>query len=277
MRQWQRWIAETFGAIGLVVVGGMTGSAAGPGAAVGAPPAQTVLAAQAAPPSFQPDTEAKHVSIAPCRIVDSRSGFGLATSGQSRNYVVTGTTGFAPQGGHPGGCGIPAGATAITATISAVSPTRSGFLRAWPSGQPEPGATVVNYSTVSISTGATVALNRTAAQSLTVKNYGGPTHLVIDVFGYSVAPLAGFISPSGAPYSGSSRIIGAAKISTGVFEVQFDRPVRYCAATATAYVSNFYASSTTWYDSTRPDTVRVYVWDANGAPTDQYFYLQVDC
>ena len=124
----------------------------------------------------------------------------------------------------------------------------------------------------------TVPLNSPGTgNALTVTNTGGPAGLIITVQGYYEKPLAGFISPSGSPYSGSSRIINGSRTSAGVYEVQFDRNIRYCSANATAYVSNYYASATTWYDSSRPDTVRVYVWDANGAAADQYFYIQVNC
>ena len=45
------------------------------------------------------------------------------------------------QGGTTGGCAIPAGATAVEASVSAVTPSASGFSRAWPAGtaQPTPG------------------------------------------------------------------------------------------------------------------------------------------
>ena len=51
-------------------------------------------------------------------------------------------------------------------------------------------------------------------------NYGGPTGLVIDVTGYYVKQLAGFISPSGGAYAGSSRIVSSARITDpGVYEI----------------------------------------------------------
>jgi hypothetical protein len=106
---------------------------------------------------------------------------------------------------------------------------------------------------------------------------GAATNLLLDVTGYYVAPMAGFISPSGSPYSGTSRIIGAAHVGTGTYEVQFDRNIRYCSATANPYVSNYYASTSTWFDSTRPDTVRVNLWNSDGAAVDQYFYIKVEC
>ena len=100
------------------------------------------------------------VPITPCRVVDTRGAVGPFSSGQTRTYYVAGTSGFAPQGGHSGGCGIPAGAVAVTASLSAVSPVHAGFFRAWAYGGAEPQARpLLNYSTVNITTGATVPLN----------------------------------------------------------------------------------------------------------------------
>src|SRR6478609_2924477 len=84
------------------------------------------------------------VPITPCRVVDTRQQGGPFSSGQTRSYYVASTTGFAPQGGHSGGCGIPVGAVAVTAGLSAVSPHHAGFFRTWAFGGAEPGATVLN-------------------------------------------------------------------------------------------------------------------------------------
>ncbi len=195
---------------------------------------------------------------------------------QTRTYYVGGTFGFAPQGGKPGGCGIPVGAVSVAATMTAVNPDNGGFMRAWPNGQSEPQATLLNYGDFSIGTGATISINQSSAYSLKVRNYQGPTDLVIDVSGYYVKQLAGMINPSGSPYAGSSRIVSASKAGPGVYDVKFDRNVRYCAATATAYSSGYYASTSTFYGA---DTskVRVFLWNSIGVPVDQYFYIHVAC
>lgn len=278
MKRPLRIAASAIAAAALVTLGGLAGANA-----AGNQPAPTAAAAQlaAAPPVYQPDSEAKYVPITPCRIVDTRIGTGANGTpfniGTTRNYYVGGTFGFAPQGGKSGGCGIPVGATAIAATFIAVDPAGYGGVRAWPQGQAAPTANVLNYGNYTSTGSQTVTINPSAAVALTVRNYSTSTDLVIDVFGYYVKPLAGFISPSGQPYAGSSRILGATHVGTGVYEVQFDRSIRYCSAVATVYVSAYYASTSTWYDSTRPDTVRVWLWNASGAAVDQYFYIQVDC
>ncbi|WP_154673978.1 hypothetical protein [Nakamurella lactea] len=232
-------------------------------------------------PTFQPaSSETAFLPITPCRIVDTRSGTGANGTPLGnhtiRPYYVGGTFGFAPQGGKSGGCGIPVGATAIAATLTAVTPTHSGFLRAWPNGLSEPRATLLNYAGSSIGSGATVSLNASSAMALRVRNYGGPTDLVIDVFGYYVKPLAVMVSSGGALYAGSSRGVSASRASLGVYDVVFDRNIRYCTAEVTVYNSGYFGSASTYYGS-NSSSVRVYIWTAAGAPADQYFYLVVDC
>jgi hypothetical protein len=227
-------------------------------------------------PVYQPTAEMHFVPVPPCRIVDTRPGTKLGVGAQ-RAFNVTGTTGFSGQGGNSSGCGIPAGATAVAVNLLSFGATHAGFVRAWANGASEPATAVLAYPrSVTASGGATIAIAATEP-SLRVHNYQGATDLTIGVTGYYVKPLAGFISPSGSPYSGSSRILSAAHIATGLYEVQFDRNIRYCAAQATAYVSNYFASVSTWFDSTRPDTARVYLWNNAGTAVDQYFYISVEC
>lgn len=253
-------------------------NAAGVGGTSTAQRADTAALAALAPPVYQPDAQAQYVSITPCRIVDTRVAGGKLGNLTQRTYVVGGTSGFPAQGGTSGGCGIPVGATGIAATLIANTPDRGGYLRAWPAGITEPNATVLTYlAGPGNSTGATLSITPGTAASLTVRNHTGTIDLVIDVTGYYVKPLAAFISSSGQPYSGSSRILAASHIGTGVYEVQFDRSIRYCTAAVTAYVSSYFASASTWYDSSRPDTVRVWLWTAAGAAVDQYFYITVSC
>ncbi|MTD15925.1 hypothetical protein GIS00_18480 [Nakamurella sp. YIM 132087] len=260
-----------------LLVGAVLGLAATGASAAGVAGAGAALAA----PTYQPTSpEAKYVPVSPCRIVDTRTGTG--TNGTpygsevTRQYYVGGTFGFAPQGGKSGGCGVPVGAVAIAAVITAVDPQAGGFVRAWPADESEPGATVLNYSTHSNGSGLTLTIDPDSAQSLKVKNYGGPTDLVIDVNGYYVKPMAAMVSGSGALYSGSSRAISSTKVGTGVYDIEFDRNVRYCTAVASPYVTSLYASTST-FAPTSVNAVRVYVWNAAGAATDQYVYLTVDC
>lgn len=275
-------------ALGAAALIALTCSSAGASAA-GAPSSVTLAAATQgiafaqSPPSVQPSAaESSYVPITPCRIVDTRTGTGTGGtpigSGQTRAYNVGGTFGFGPQGGKSGGCGIPVGATALAATMTAVNPSHGGYMRAWPNGQSEPTATLLNYGNFSIGTGATISINSSTANALKVRNYYGPTDLVIDVSGYYVKQLAGMIKYDGLPHTGSSRIVSSTKVGTGVYDVQFDRDVRNCAATASVYSSGkgFYASTSTFHgDDT--SMVRVNVWTSAGAAVDESFYIHVAC
>lgn len=183
---------------------------------------------------------------------------------------------FRPQGGTSGGCGVPVGATAVAATFTAVCPSAGGYLRAYPSTLTEPTATTLSYGTVTGGTGTTVTIAPSTAQALKVTNHGGPTHLVIDVVGYYVKPLAALVDITGGLYSGSSRALSSASISTGVFDVTFDRDIRSCTAQATVYVVNYNAAADTLGGSSAK-TVRIRVFNAGGTLIDYPVYVTVNC
>ncbi|MCA9134980.1 MAG: cadherin-like domain-containing protein, partial [Planctomycetales bacterium] len=91
-------------------------------------------------------TGAVYVPITPCRIVDTRIVGGPLGNREIRDYAVSGSgNAFAQQGGQADGCGIPEGALAVEASVTAVSPADSGFFRAWPSGTSMPNATFMNF------------------------------------------------------------------------------------------------------------------------------------
>jgi hypothetical protein len=99
------------------------------------------------------------------------------------------------------------------------------------------------------------------------------------VFGYYAEQIEGMISPSAAQYSGSSRIVSATKLGTGIYRVTIDSDVTYCSPTVTGYSgTGVYASA---YDFGGTN-VTVYTWTLNNTthlavPTDMYFYLKVSC
>ena len=132
-----------------------------------------------------------YVPISPCRVVDTRGGGGgVFAPNQQRSYQVGGGgASFAAQGGAAGGCGVPDGAAAVEASVTAVSPGGNGFFRAWPTGVPAPNATFLNFvQAQSITNTGAITLAPTGANDLTVKNFGGSAHYVVDVQGYFVEP-----------------------------------------------------------------------------------------
>jgi len=257
------------------------------GAAGGAPstppvgPADQAVPAGPSPRSTRTgattDTEDSYRSITPCRIVDGRQALGELPSGQTRSYEVRGTTGFAPQGGKSGGCGIPTAATAVTFSITVVSPNRSGFLRAWPAGTTEPQATLLNYTAGQSQTvTAPVTLGASSgAKDLTVKSSGADAQLVIDVQGYYTPPIHAVVNLDGTLSNGTSRVLASAKVSTGQYRVDIDRPVVGCTATANAYGSG------TFFANAVPNGSSVYVYAYNasgaGALTNITFEVDVSC
>lgn len=227
-------------------------------------------------PTFQPTSELLYVAVPPCRIADTRKGGGLIGGGSTRTFHVTGTSGFAPAGGTSGGCGIPAGASAAAISVTGTGSTGSGFMTVFAQGGSRPNVSQVSFTRgQNVSTPANAPLNP-GSGSVSVYN-SATTHVLLDVSGYYVKPLAGFISPSGGTYAGSSRVVSSSRVTDpGVYEVTFDRDVRYCTAVASAYYYNYYASVDS-YGTGSVNILRVRIWNSAGSPVNGYFGVTVNC
>jgi PKD repeat protein len=124
-----------------------------------------------------PTTALDFYTITPCRIYDSRLGLGTSLlSGIARIVQATGL------------CGIPAGARALAANVTAISPTGSGNVSLYPGNNPPPGSSTVNfqagitrsnYAVLPLATDGTGTLATLAAIA-----GSGNTELAIDVSGY---------------------------------------------------------------------------------------------
>lgn len=123
-----------------------------------------------------PPTPSYFVPLTPARLLDTRTGVGgnLAPLGQ-QVFTELDVTGV---GGVP-----ETGVTAVVMNVTVDGPTDSGFLTAWPSGEPRPvvsnlnfvqGQTVPNLVTVKIGANGKVNLF----------NSTGATSVVADVVGY---------------------------------------------------------------------------------------------
>ena len=128
-------------------------------------------------PTDPVDDGSVYVSLVPCRILDTRNDGGALGNGAARAIQVT---------GRPT-CVVPAKATAVEASVSAVEPTALGFARLWPTGATPPAATFVNYSKAQGTTN-TGAISVNSSGSMSLKNFGGPSHYTIDLQGYYIAP-----------------------------------------------------------------------------------------
>ncbi len=132
-----------------------------------------------------PAAASYYVSTPQCRAMDTRATGGPLSAGQQRVQQIGGR------------CGVPSTATAVIASVSAVTPAGIGFLRVWPAGAAEPTATMVNYAGTSITNSGAVPLSGTGA--VAVKNYGATSHVVIDILGYYI-PTSAAPRPAGAAF-----------------------------------------------------------------------------
>ena len=108
-----------------------------------------------------------------CRAVDTRNAGGVLAPGGSRSFRMRGSVSLAGQGGSASGCGVPANASAVEVTFTAVSPSgANGFVQAFPAGSSS-RATVLNYTVGrSITNTGTIPLNTTVDNDLGVANAG---------------------------------------------------------------------------------------------------------
>lgn len=224
--------------------------------------------------------EAVLVPITPCRIIDTRQGGGKLEVGSPRTFVVRGVLGpFAAQGGQANGCGIPAAATGIEVTITAVD-AGSGFLRAWPAGATPPNATFMNYDDAfNVSNTGTLKLCTLlclADQDLTLRAYGTATHVVADVSAYTIATAAAEVTAAGALVDGN-RVTRVDRLGLGTYQVIFDQDVTDCVYQGTVDRS----AGTGWVtlDARVGNANGVYVETRNAAgdAVDQPFMVEVIC
>jgi hypothetical protein len=122
----------------------------------------------------------------PARLMDTRGGVptidgqyvggGPVGPGQSVSLTVAG------RGGVPA-----SGVGAVVVNVTATQPTSDGFITVWPTGQPRPTASNVNFTAGETIPNLAIAQVGANGQ-ISLYNYAGNTQLVIDVMGW--LPLA---------------------------------------------------------------------------------------
>ena len=134
----------------------------------------------------------RYQTVTPCRIADTRTFGGEFGANVTRSLQVGGTrVGFIAQGAtNPAGCGVPQGAAAVEASLTAVAPRADGYSRVSPAGSSSPNATFLAYSTGrNITNTGTIGLARSGLKDLIIKNLAASTQYVLDVLGYFEAPV----------------------------------------------------------------------------------------
>jgi hypothetical protein len=133
------------------------------------------------------------VGTTPCRIVETRTGFGYSgvngppslLANETRTFQITGTV-----AGLPAQCGIPDTAVAISVNFTVADFAGAGDLRVFPAGTPVPNASILNYALENVANATTVPLGPSGGGELgiTVRADGSGTDFIADVNGYYVPP-----------------------------------------------------------------------------------------
>jgi hypothetical protein len=114
--------------------------------------------------------------VNPTRILDTRAGIGAPAApvgpGGSLDVQVTG------QGGVPTD-----GVAAVVLNVTVAAPTAPGYVTAWPTGEPRPNASNLNF-TAGQTIPNLVIVKVGAGGKVSLFNADGQTHLIADVSGY---------------------------------------------------------------------------------------------
>ena len=125
---------------------------------------------------------ATFTAVVPCRIADTRTNQGKAgdfgppflTHGSTRTFSVPLSS-----------CGIPSNAQAYAVNLTALPHGMGGFLTTWPSGQPQPLASTLNWFTGGVvANNAIVSAGTNGSINVFVSD---DADLIIDINGYFVA------------------------------------------------------------------------------------------
>jgi hypothetical protein len=141
-----------------------------------------------------------YYAIQPCRILDTRLAGGMLNPGTMRMVNVVGMTNYSSQGGFAGDCHIPGWSTsgtsvpqvqAFVVNVIAVGAMGAGDLRAWPTDQARPNASVLNFAEQEAAGGLNVAngviipvRQDMQGNDITIQADSAATHVVADVVGY---------------------------------------------------------------------------------------------
>ena len=123
-----------------------------------------------------PTRRARYTAVTPMRILDTRVGTGAPAArigpGATVDLQVTGA------GGVPD-----TGVTAVVMNVTAVDPTATSFLTAWPAGEGRPLASALNYAPGDVVPNL-VMVKVGAGGRVSLYNHAGATHVAADVAGW---------------------------------------------------------------------------------------------
>lgn len=112
-------------------------------------------------------------TLAPCRLVDTRSAGPALAAGSTRNFIAAGA------------CGIPATASTIAVNVTVIGASSAGNLQMWPAGTTPPGTSVLSFQAGQTrANNAFVTLGVSGSFSALAGMPTGSVHLVVDVVGW---------------------------------------------------------------------------------------------
>jgi hypothetical protein len=160
-----------------------------------------LIAAAAAWPTATLAQAYQFYPLTPCRVVDTRHGYGGAISGQldvdpplvDRTFTIKGAN--KDQSSPPVSCGVPTDAKAVSMNVVAVDPKggvyKDGYFTVYPSDlASRPVVSSLNWKSTdtAIANGAIVPLGAAVSSEVSVHYGCGQTpcaaHLILDVTGY---------------------------------------------------------------------------------------------
>ncbi|TPG16243.1 hypothetical protein EAH86_13640 [Pedococcus bigeumensis] len=180
--------------------------------------------------------------LTPARLVDTRSTSPVGPGGVLAVPVL----------GHGG---VPAsGVGSVALNITAVTPTSSGFLTAWPTGSARPATSTVNFTAGQVVPNNTV-LGVGTGGTISVYNLRGSTHVIVDVTGWfptgsgvtAVPPARVLDTRSGSPLGpGGTRtlkVAGTSSPSVPADAVAVTLNITATGPTATSYLTVYPAGA----------------------------------
>lgn len=114
--------------------------------------------------------------VAPVRVLDTRHAIGVATGKVAANGTV--------KLKIAGVAGVPADVTAVSLNVTVTNPAKAGFATVYPSGQPLPNASTVNYGPGQTRANTVVAQVGADGHVDLTNSSAGATDLVADLDGY---------------------------------------------------------------------------------------------
>lgn len=150
-----------------------------------------------------------YTPMTPCRIVDTRLVGGPIAANGSRSFAAFTASNFSFQGGDGTNCNLPANISALTVKITASHPQLNGYFTVYPSNEPKPLASSLNYiANIDTSNESHFRLCRPGCPTQFTVYTLWQSDVVIDVNGYFAEPVATALDCTVAQQTGNLDLLG---------------------------------------------------------------------